>query len=77
MDELWDALAQHEMSQWKDAVMTPPQEKTVKWEAGLDSTENSNYVQLQKDILHSVVLNKQRILPQLRCGCLPPGGRLN
>ena len=25
-NELWDALTQQEMSQWKDTVMTPPQD---------------------------------------------------
>ena len=58
MDELQDALAKHEMSQWKDAVMTPPQEKTVKLEAGLDSTETqlNNYFR-QKLITYIIIVH--------------------
>ncbi len=44
----------------------------MRWEADLDSTGNSNHTLLQRNIFfNSVVLSKQGILTQLRCGCLP------
>ena len=69
-DELWDALAQQESTQWRNTVMTIP----------LNSQTGGRfrfYRQFKTAptaegyILNSVTLNKRRILTQLRCGCLP------
>ena len=63
-DELWDALAQQETVQWKNTVLTPPQDSET-------GGRFRYYRQFKSYILNSVTLNKQRIITQLRCGCLP------
>ena len=70
MDELWDVLAQQEMSQWKDIVMTPPQDSETGGRFRFYRKFKS-YPAAEGYILNSVVLSKRRILTQLQCGCLP------
>ena len=63
-DELWDALAQQEMSQWKDTVMMPPQDSETGGRSRL-YRKFKPYPSAEGYILNSVVLTKQRILTQL------------
>ena len=67
-DELWDALAQQEMAQWKSTVMTPPSNSET---GGRFRFHRKSTPIAEKYILNSVTLSKRRIVTQLRCGCLP------
>ena len=59
IDELWDALAQQELNQWKNTVTTIPQD-----------SETGGRFKYHRDI-NSSPLNKRRVITQLHCGCLP------
>lgn len=70
IDELWDALAQQDTIQWKNTVLTPPQNSETGgrfryYRKFKSSPAAKGYIP------NSVTLNKRRIITQLRCGCLP------
>jgi hypothetical protein len=61
-DELWDALTQQEMSQWKNTVLTPPQDSETGGRFGFCRKFKSHPSAEGYNILNSVVLSKRRIL---------------
>ena len=58
------------MIQWKNTVMTPPQNSETGGRFRFYRKFKSSPV-AERYILNSVTLNKRRIITQLRCGCLP------
>ena len=69
-DELWEALAQLEMMEWKKVVAAIP--------INSESGERFRYYrqlksspQAEEYIMSSAAIGKKRIITQLRCGCLP------
>ena len=69
-DELWDALAQQELTQWENTVKTPPEDSESGGRFKFYRQFKTSPV-AEDYVLNPVTLNKRRVLTQLRCGCLP------
>ena len=69
-DELWEALAQQELTHWKDTVASIPQDSDTGGRFRFYRQFKSSPA-AEEYLLNSVSLNKRRIITQIRCGCLP------